>query len=403
MILSHKIQLQPNKEQQNQLAKACGCARFTYNWGLSKWTKMYESWKSDNNLPKPNANLIKKEFNKIKEAEFPWIYESPKDANQQAFAYLGAAFSSFFNKITNYPKFKKRGNRDTFYISNDKFSISDTHIRLPLIGKIRITEKLRFEGKINSCVISRKADKWYASISVDVGSYQKPRISDNKIGIDFGLTTLVTDNQGNEIHSPMPLKSNLSKLARYQRKLSRRQKGSKNRDKQRLKVAKLHLRISNIRHDFTHKLTTQLCSENQAIIIEDLSVKSWMKKYGKSTTDTCIGKVIRQLSYKKDIYDNILHKVNKWYPSTKTCSSCGHVKAEMPVEERTYKCEICGFTLNRDYNAAINIYTAGLAEINDCGHQTSEFDSNINNKSDGRNSNLDIVNKSGKIYSLIHT
>jgi putative transposase len=402
MIHSHKIEIKPNTEQKSQLVQSCGCARFAYNWGLSKWSEMYKQYKTDTTLPKPNANLIKKEFNKIKEIEFPWIYDSPKDANQQAFTNLGKAFNRFFKKISNYPKMKKKGKRDSFYISNDKFTIEEKTIKLPKIGNVKLTESLRFDGKINSCVISRKANKWFASISVEIEDIQKTRKSNNTIGIDFGLKTLITTNDGSQIQSPKPLHKYQNRLKMHQRRLSRRLKGSKNREKQKIKVAKLYMKITNIRNDFTHKLTTQLCNENQVIIIEDISVKSWMKKYGKSTSDNCIGNIIQQLSYKKDIYDNIIHKVDRWYPSSKTCSHCGHVKNDLSLSERTYKCESCGFTLDRDHNAAKNIYTAGLAGIYACGYKTSGS-SSTTIKSSSRNKNLKIVKFCDKILTQSYT
>jgi putative transposase len=391
MILSHKIELKPNKEQEVQLQKSCGCARFSYNWGLAKWSQMYQDWKVDNTLPKPTANLLKKEFNKIKEVEFPWIYDSPKDANQQVFTNLGSAFKNFFNKSSNYPKFKKRGNNDSFYISNDKFTINENHIKLPKIGKVKTTEQLRFTGKIQSCIISKRANKWFASIAVELESYTKNRKSNNTTSIDFGLKTLITTNTGDKIQSPKPLKKYQNKLKLYQRKLSRKLKGSKNKNKQKLKVAKLHMKISNVRNDFTHKLTSKLCNENQIIIIEDLNVKSWMKKYGKSTCDSNIGETIRQLSYKTTIFNNILHKVDRWYPSTKTCSKCGYIKDEISLNERVFKCESCGFTLDRDYNAALNLHTVGLTEIYACGYQTSISSNSTTSKLDSRNKNLDNV------------
>jgi putative transposase len=371
MILSHKIEILPNDEQKIQLVKACGCARFAYNWGLNRWNEMYQAWKGNNTLPKPNANLIKKEFNSIKEKEYPWIYDSPKDANQQPFANLGKAFKAFFDKTRKYPVKKKKGKRDSFYISNDMFRLDDNHIKLPLIGKVKLTEKLRFEGKIMSCTVSRQADSWFASLNVDVGEYKKPRKSNNKIGIDFGIKTLITDQNGNEIQSPKPLKTNLRKLKRLSKRLSKKKEGSKNREKAKIKLSKLHKRISDIRKDFTNKLTTQICNENQVIIIEDLCVKSWSKMFGKSGTDGCVGEIIRQLSYKKEIYGNILHKIDRWFPSSQICSCCGNRKLDLKLCDREYHCSNCGLKINRDWNASKNIYTVGLTEIDACGYLAS--------------------------------
>lgn len=370
MILSHKIQLLPNKDQETQLAKSCGCSRFAYNWGLNKWNEMYNAWKGDNTLPKPSKNLIRKEFNKIKEAQFPWIYDSPKDSNQRAFINLGYAFSNFFNKISNKPKFKKKGHGDSFYVSNDRVKLVDYVITLSVIGQIKLTEKLRFEGKIMSCVVSRQSDKWFASIAVEMQNYTKPRISDNTIALDIGVKTLLTDQDGNKTESPKPLKKSLKRLAKASRVHSRRKVGSKRREKARKRLAKVHKRISDVRKDFTHKTTTDICRKNQTVIIEDLCVKGWSGMFGKNAVDGCAGELIRQLKYKKDIYGADLIIVDRWFPSTKTCSGCGNVKA-IGLSERTYSCDKCGLTIDRDHNAAINLYTFGLKEINARGQGTS--------------------------------
>lgn len=373
MILAHKIQLDPTKEQEIDFAKACGCARFAYNWGLNKWNEMYKNWKGNNQLPKPNGMLIKKEFNKIKEQEYPWIYESPKDSNQQPFSNLQKSFNSFFKKNSKYPQFKHKGRRDSFYVSNDQFKITDTAIKLPLIGKVKLTEKLRFSDDIIlSCTISKHSAKWFASISVEVPDYKKNRTNNDKIGIDFGIKTLITDQLGNQIESPKPLKNSLKRLKLYQQSLSRKVKGSKNREKQKIKVSKLHYRISNIRKDFTHKLTSNICSKNQTIIIEDLNVKSWFSKFGKTSVDGNVGELIRQLKYKKNIFSNDLVIIDKWFPSSKTCSNCGEIKKDLRLSDRVYKCNACGLELNRDHNAAKNVYTLGLREIKACGHESND-------------------------------
>ena len=398
MILSHKIQLNPTKDQVIQFAKASGCARFSYNWGLNKWSEMYKGWKGNNQLPKPNGMLVKKEFNKIKETEYPWIYESPKDSNQQPFANLQKSFNSFFKKKSKYPQFKHKGKKDSFYVSNDKFKIKEDVIQLPKIGKVKLTEKLRFPSDIIlSCTISRQSTKWFASISVEVPDYKKQRKSNNQIGLDFGIKTLVTDQLGNQINSPLPLKNNLKRLKLYQQNLSRKVKGSKNQTKQKIKIAKLHYRISNIRKDFTNKLTSNICSENQTIIIEDLNVKSWSTKFGKSCVDGNVGEVIRQLKYKKDIFNNELVIIDKWFPSSKTCSGCGKIKQDLKLSDRIYKCNHCGLELDRDHNAAKNIYTLGLREIKACGHITasSEFNSELSLVDEART--IDKVESCGRI------
>jgi len=355
--LAHKIQLKPNKEQRNMLARAAGCARFTYNWALAEWQRQYLAGE------KPTAAKLKKQFNSIKEHDFPWIYDSPKDANQQPFANLQKAFKGFFDKRTACPQFKKKYKRDSFYVSNDKFWVDDKSIKLPVIGKIKMEEPLRFEGKITSATVSRKADRWFASIAVDIETYQKDRISDKTIALDFGIKTFAVDQNGKCFDSPKPLKSKLQKLKRYQRICSRRKDGSSNKKKQRVKVAKIHKEISDLRHDFTHKFTTQICRENQTIIIEDLNLKSWSKMFGKSGIDGGVGEARRQLKYKSLIYNNNLVVIDKWIPTSKSCSNCGCYKSDLSLHDRIFKCGDCGYVMDRDWNAARNIYVSGMRQL----------------------------------------
>lgn len=357
MILAHKIQLNPNKDQMNMLARAAGCARFSYNWALAEWKKQYEAGE------KPTASKLKKQFNSIKEQEYPWIYDSPKDANQQPFANLQMAFNNFFKKRTKYPTFKKKFSSDSFYVSNDRFCINEKIIKLPIIGKMKLSEQLRFSGTIKSAVVSRKADKWFVSISVEMESYGRNRISDNTIAIDFGIKTLLTDQNGNQVHSPKPLAIKLEKLKRYQRVYSRRKDGGSNKKKQRIKVAKIHKEISDLRHDFSHKLTTQICRENQTIIIEDLNLKSWSKMFGKSGIDGGVGMVRQQLKYKSLIYNNNLVVIDKWAPTSKSCSSCGCYKSDLKLSDRLFRCADCGHEMDRDHNAARNIYVSGMRQL----------------------------------------
>lgn len=339
------------------LARAAGCARFSYNWALAEWKKQYEAGE------KPTAFKLRQHFNSIKKLQFPWIYDSPKDANQQPFTNLQTAFESFFKKRTKYPTYKKKWSDDSFYISNDRLSSTDRIVKLPVIGKMKMVECLRFNGKIMSGVVSRKADKWFISIAVEILDYKKDRASDNTIALDFGIKTFAVDQTGACFDAPKPLKNKLQKLKRYQRVYSRRKDGSQNKKKQRVKVAKIHKEISDIRNDFTHKFTTQICRENQTIIIEDLNLKSWSKMFGKSGIDGGVGEARRQLKYKSLIYNNNLVVIDKWAPTSKSCSSCGSYKSDLKLSDRIFKCEDCGHVMDRDWNAARNIYVSGMRQI----------------------------------------
>jgi putative transposase len=393
MQLSHKIALETNQEIEIFFAKACGCARFAYNWGLSKWKSMYQTWLGDNTKPKPSAKLIKKLFNEIKEEEFPWIYDSPKDANQQAFAYLDKAFSAFFKQVSKYPKFHKKGRKDSFYISNDKFRIEDGYVVLPKIGRVKMTEPLRFEGKINGAVISRHADTWFISINMQPIKYKRERTDSDIVALDVGVKSVYVDSKGNNVVSPKPLRENLKKLARAQRRLSRRKVGSNNREKAKRQVTRIHARVKNIRSDFTHKLTNKICSENQVIILEDLTCKNWLKMFGKSAADNCVGELRRQIKYKAELYDGSVVMIDRWEPTSKTCSCCGWVNKDLTLANRTFQCKICNMVKDRDENAAINIHTLGYRGIYACGLFTSGV-SLAHSKLEGGNKNLLSLNGS---------
>lgn len=381
MQIAHKIEIKPNKSQIQLLRKACGCARFTYNWALNAWQHMYQAHKVDKTLPKPNANLIKKEFNKIKKTQFPWIYESPKDANQQPFANLNNAFTRFFKKLGKFPKFKKKKNNESFYVSNDKFKIIDQTIQLPIIGKVPLTEKLRFQGKIINATVSTQGGKWFVSIVVDSVVVKKKKIKKQVVGIDLGLINFATLEDGKKFKSPKPLKKYEKILKRRQRQYSKKQVGSNNKFKSAMKLNKLHYKISCKRKDFLHKLSTKICCENQVICLENLKVQNMMKnhKLAKAISDTGWSEFRRQIQYKSQIYGNDVVVADQFYASSKTCSNCGCKKKELSLKDRVFVCDICNFKIDRDVNAARNLSRLGLEflrnkednRINACGHLAS--------------------------------
>jgi len=364
MILGHKIRLDPTCRQVKLFNRACGVARFTYNWALAEWNKQYDAGQ------KPSISNLIKQWNKIKGAEFPWVYDSPKGANQRPFTCLRAAFSGFFKKQTKYPKFKKKFVHDSFYVENDKFHfIGDAHVRLPKIGTVKTCEKLRFTGKIMGAVVSRIADRWFIAVQVDVGDYHKPRTGNGIAGTDLGLITAATiavsDTKTIKIKSPKPLKKALSKLRRINRKFSRQQKGSKRREKTRRRLARLHFRVSNIRRDFTQKLTTRLCRENQVVVIEDLNVKGMLSNHclARSLNDIGFSEIRRELGYKNPIYDMQLVVADRWFPSSRQCRMCLHVNKNLALRDRIFVCPKCNHTEDRDDQAAYNLRTLGLREI----------------------------------------
>ncbi len=377
VILSHKIRIYPNKEQEQALIRACGCARFAYNWAKSEWERQYKAGE------KPTMFKIKKLWNSIKKEQFPWIYESPKDANIQAIINLGLAFKNFFKKQEKYPKFKKKGINDSFYLSNDNFRVEDKGLFPPKgIGIVKCAEPLRFIGKIMSGTISRTADKWFISIAVDMPDYHKERTGNGNIGIDLGINSLITSSDGIKIIGFSPLKDNLKRLKRLSRQHSRKQKGSNNRRKSTLKLARLHYKITCQRKDVINKITNRLCRENQSVTIENLNVKGMVKnkKLARSISDCSWGEIRRQLEYKAKIYGTEILIADRFFPSSKICSNCGCIRKELKLSERNFKCPDCGFELDRDINAARNLNTLGYREFQACGSESSGRNSNISTK-----------------------
>ena len=351
LTLAHKIRLRPNREQEKYFLRACGISRFVWNWALEAWKKGYERGE------KPNALELKKRFNAIKAEAFPWTYEVTKYASQQPFIHLQSAFQRFFRKQSQYPRFKRKGVSDAFYIGGDHVQVKGKRIRIPKLGWVRMRESLRFSGKVHSATVSRVADHWYVSLSVELSETPKPCESQEGIGVDLGINRLATLSNGEMFEGPKPLRRELKKLQRLSRRLSRKRKGSKNRDKARTKLARLHLRIRNIRQDALHKLTSYLTQNFYEIAIEDLNVAGMIRNQhlARAILDMGFYEFRRQLVYKSMLRRCHVVAVDRWFPSSKMCSRCGAIKDDLPLGERTYQCGTCGRVVDRDLNAADNV------------------------------------------------
>jgi putative transposase len=368
LTLSHKIRLTPTVGQEEYLKQACGVARFTWNWALQHWRERYRKGE------KPNGLSLKKEFNALKKSEFPWTYDVTKYASQQPFIYLQQAFQRFFAKQGRYPKFKKKGEHDSFYVGCDHIRVKGQRIRLPKLGWVRMREALRFCGRIVSATISRIADKWFVSIHVELHKLPDPCESQAGVGVDLGIRHLATLSDGLRVTGPKPLKSMLARLQRLQRRLSRKQKGSKNRTKARLRVARLHYRIQCQRQDGLHKLTTLLTEGFGTIAVEDLNVSGMMsnRKLARAVMDMGLYEFRRQLEYKARLRGNEIVVANRFFPSSKRCSQCGWVKPDLKLDERTFVCTQCGLRLDRDHNAAINLLsTVSSTGFEACGEESA--------------------------------
>jgi len=380
MQLTHKIALKPTSEQKDYFQKAAGTSRFVWNWALAEWKRQYSLGEN------PHGLRLKKQFNQIKYKEYPWLKEMHRDSHAQPFAYLQKAWQTFFKNLqakkqAYEPKFKKKGkSRDSFYVANDKFRLEGETVYLPKIGKVSLCEPLRFEGKILGATVSRTAERWFIAVQVEVleSLAFKERSAHEITGVDLGLSAAVTLSDGRKFASPKPLKSALRRLKIRTRRLSRKTaaakiraglskntaipKGTKlplsnNHKKYSLKLSKHHARIAHLREDFTHKLTTKLCRENQAIVLEDLHVKGMLAnhKLSLAINDVGFGAIRRQIEYKATRYGTKVIIAPRFYPSSRLCSTCDWYYKELSLAERNWQCSCCKTWHDRDVNAALNL------------------------------------------------
>lgn len=395
-IETYKFRLYPTDEQKVLLEKHFGSVRFVYNWALNRCQEMY---KTDKKFPGWMGLVGSSEFRKLKE-DNPWLYEINSQSIVNSIAHLGRAFDEFFKNKGGYPKFKSKfENRQSFEVpSGLKIDFRKRKIQIPkFLNKKGVDNRIKFvlskkviKGKYGTSTISRNsANEYYISFIVHTSEsypqFNKTISESNSLGIDFGLKHFLTFSDGTKVDSPEFFKKGLEKLSKVQRKFSRKKKGSKNREKQRIKLAKAHLHIANQREDFLHKLTTSLVKESQfdVFCLEDLNLKGMQKLWGRKVSDLSYYTFQSMLQYKAMKHGKKVAKIGRFEPSSQICSHCGH-RQKMPLSERTYQCQRCGMKLDRDVNASINIRdfairkslgedfsTVGTTGINACGDDTS--------------------------------
>jgi putative transposase len=376
MLIAHRIALDPNNVQASYLAKAAGVARFAYNWALEQWQKQHEAHKANPALPKPNQMALRRQLNVIKREQFPWMLDVTKCAPQMAIIQLGEAFKNFFAGRARYPQFRKKGRDDRFTLTNDQFDLDGCRIRIPKLGWVRMRESLRFAGKILSATISRVAERWFVSITVDTPDNPHLPKAENQgaVGVDLGVSALATLSTGEKIAGPKAYRALLARLRRLSKSLSRKQKGSANRRKAKAKLAKLHVRIASIRQDALHKLTTDLTRRFHTIAIEDLNVRGMManRHLAGSIADMSFFEFRRQLEYKTAMRGGQVVVADRFFASSKTCSACGHKLETMPLSVREWTCPACGVIHDRDVNAAINLKNMAVSStVSACGEEGS--------------------------------
>ncbi|MHA1613511.1 MAG: RNA-guided endonuclease InsQ/TnpB family protein [Candidatus Thorarchaeota archaeon] len=365
---AYRYELDPNNQQRNFLLQHAGIARFAFNWGLDQRIKLYKNNQRNDRFTDPMKQH--KLLNSLKKTQFPWMYECSKCAPQEALRDLGRAFKNFHRglkegKHIGFPRFKSKGVNDSFRLTGT-IRFEGRQIQLPRLGKIRIKEKRKLysKGRILSVTVRRRANRWFVSVTVEENIKDPKPIVGYAVGVDLGIKTLATLSDGTRFANSRALGRRIKKLRKFSKSLSRKKKGSKNREKAKLKLARMHLRILNVRQDTLHKLTTHLAKSHSRIVIEDLCVSGMMKNHrlARAIADVGMYEFRRQLKYKCQWYGSKLDTAPRTFPSSKRCSSCGHKKKELTLSEREYVCEECGLTIDRDLNAALNLVTVSLPE-----------------------------------------
>jgi len=374
----YRFELKPNDVQRTLFAKCAGVARFAWNWALAERQCLYRERQGNERFT--NAIEQHRRLNALKRTDFPWMYEVSKCIPQEALRNLDNAYglcrmAKKAGRKARLPKFKKKGKaRDAFAFTTGAIRAEGAHVVLPRIGRVRVKEGAVFEGRILRTTVSRDADRWFVSFTVEqeVPDPQPP--SGSAVGVDLGVSRLATLSDGRVFENPKPLQSRLRKLRRLAKELHRRRKGSNNREKTADRLAKAYWYIGNIRKDALHKATTQLAKSHGEIVLEELNVQGMVRNrhLARAISDVGLGEFRRQLEYKCRWYGSRLAVAPRFYPSTKRCSSCGHVKDEMPLSIRVYECEHCGLVLDRDLNAALNLVAVSSTEtLNACGDLAS--------------------------------
>ena len=359
---AYKFRFNPTPEQEVILAQTFGCARFAYNHMLRLRTDAWFQRQERIGYHETSAALTALK----KDPEFVWLNEVSSVPVQQALRHLQTAFANFFQKRAAYPNFKRKDGKQSAEYTTSAFKWDGKALKLakmvaPLA--IRFSRTIPRAAKVTTVTVSKDAaGRYFVSMLCDDAVEPKAEAA-GKVGIDLGLTHFAILSTGEKVAAPNTFRKNEEKLAKLQRRLAKKTKGSANRKKAKLKVAKLHAKIADSRKDFLHKISTRLVNENQVIAIETLAVSNMQKNHSlaKSIADASWSEFVRQLEYKSLWYGRELVGIDRWYPSSKRCSDCGHTVAKMPLNVREWACPECGTVHDRDINAARNVLAAGLA------------------------------------------
>lgn len=364
---TYSFRIYPSDKQKELLAQHFGCCRFIYNHFLHRRIDFYTE-----NKDKEKQSLTYHDtagmLTKLKRLpEYVWLNAVNSQSLQQSLRRLDTAYNNFFNKRADFPKFKSKRAKHSFLIPQH-FSINFEACMLfiPKIESIKIILHRKIEGDMKSVNISKTpSGKYFASILCEIEKSVTSKKKGNQIGIDLGIKSFLVSSNGEKINHPQYFRNSENKLAKIQRRLSRKKKESNRRNKIRIKVARIHEKISNQRKDFLHKLSHRLVSENQAIFAEDLNVKGIMtnRRLAKSVSESGWSEFVRQLKYKSDWNGVSFVQINRFFPSSKRCNSCGWINEFLSLKDREWTCQRCSQVVDRDCNAAQNILQFGQLQV----------------------------------------
>ncbi len=373
MMKTYKYRIYPNNKQKELFEKTFGCVRFYWNKALEIKLNVF---KENAKKPKEERRPIPRVLPSVLKRNYPFLKEVDSIALNNAQLNLERAFQMFFSKKLRIPKFKKKKAKQSYTTNNInnniKVNFENQKIKLPKIGWIKIKLHRKFEGKIKCVTVSKTTTcKYFVSIFVENETQESLPPTDNICAIDVGLQHFIVmvDNKGRiqKISHPKWISKMEKKIKRQQKALSRKQKGSKNWEKQRAKLAKLHERKNNQKEDFLHKLSTTIIRENQAVVVEKLNIRGLLSKsyLAKYISDSSWGQFLRYLNYKADLYGRQIIEADMFYPSSKLCNSCGYKRIDLKLSEREWQCPLCKTKHDRDVNAAKNLLTYGFIHLKD--------------------------------------
>jgi putative transposase len=360
-----KYRFSPTDEQKIILAQTFGCTRFVYNWGLNTRCTAYKE--RGEKLTYYDLAPMLPDLKK----QHPWLSEVSSVPLQMSLRHLDRAFINFFEGRAQYPTFKKKQKAQSATYASNAFTWDGKQLTLAKMNEpldIRLHRALPKNAKPSSVTITKDcANRYCVSLLVEEEITPLP-VASSMVGLDLGITSMVALSTGENVGNPRFLAQDEKLLAKAQRRHAKKKKGSKNRDKARLKVARVHARITDRRKDYQHKLSTRIIHENQVICVESLAVKNMVKNHclAKAISDVGWGEFVRQLEYKSAWYGRTLVKIDRWYPSSKTCHQCKYVLEELDLDVRTWQCPACQTVHDRDTNAAKNILAEGLS-VSACG------------------------------------